>query len=71
MPPGHTDKQTLTPYRLALLRRLPVLRADLTQAENRQMRECWGFGWVDVRYVGARVCAYEITPVGRQKLDTL
>ncbi len=47
MPSGHTDDRAMTPYRAALLARLPVARIALETQERRQLNEMVRFGWVE------------------------
>lgn len=48
MPKGEPEKFTLTPYRRALLLRLPLRGRDLKQQERRQLNECRRAGWVNL-----------------------
>ena len=44
MPSGHTDKQTVTPYRQRLLDRCPVHRSRLGSNERKQLNDLCRFG---------------------------
>lgn len=44
MPSGHTDKQTVTPYRQRLLDRLPLHTNDLGSNERKQLNDLCRFG---------------------------
>lgn len=48
MPSGHTAKQTMTPYRRALLGQLPQERRHMNHAERKQLGDMEGYGWVVV-----------------------
>lgn len=46
MPSGHSEKQTLTPYRAELLQSLPLHRRTLRNPKRFQLGNCISFGWV-------------------------
>lgn len=67
MASGHTTKRTLTPYRAALLRRMPLHGMALDAAERKQGNDMMGFGWV-VRSPLLVTFTYTVTDAGRAEL---
>lgn len=47
MPTGHTDKETLTPYRASVLKQLPFDSRVFRFAKRHQINEMARFGWIE------------------------
>ena len=63
MPSGYTTKQTITPYRRALLMALPFKRHDANNAERKQLGDMECYGWI-----GMEAGSYHLSQAGRDAL---
>lgn len=68
MPKGQPERFALTPFRRALLLRLPLRGQDLKQAERRQLNACQKAGVVAMSSGAGWLARFALTEKGRAAL---